>query len=171
MHRCRNGLGTPGMRYLLLSRACTAPRAFLLLRLPRQRAGWGCSRRWQGTQRGHLIPADQRDIPRCHTTPCSAVKQGGRWRLAGAALAQGRAGHCSLGGQQSLSFASLVSLGLHFPLSFFFVAGFPYRFFFFVILKLTLPEFTSFLPLPFPFSPCTPLRRSERVSERVAVWC
>ena len=86
-------LEKPGMCQLVLSSACRAPRAFLLLRLPRQRAGWGCTRRCEGTQRGHLTPIEQRDSAH-RTTACSAGKGGGGgWRglpLLGDCLGIGR---------------------------------------------------------------------------------
>ena len=85
-------------------------RPFLPLRLPCQRAGWGCTRSWEGTQPGHLTPADQREIL-CHMGSCSAIK---RW---GEGTALGLAGHPSVGGKRLLSFASLVCLGFYFPLS------------------------------------------------------
>ena len=49
---------------------------------PHQRAGWGCTRSWEGTQPGQLTPTAQRDIP-YHRTPCSAYKAGGRRRKGG----------------------------------------------------------------------------------------
>lgn len=112
--------------WLLQSRACPAPRASgaglvtAEQRLPSTQgfaapraalpAGWRCTRCWEGTQQGHLTPIDQRDLLH-HTTQGSAIKLG-EWRLAGAALAQGLAGHRSVRGKQLLAFASLVSLGL-----------------------------------------------------------
>jgi len=66
----------------LLNSAHTASRPFLVLRLPHQRAGWGCTRSWEGTQLGQLTPAGQRYIPH-HMTSCSAIKAGGRRRKGG----------------------------------------------------------------------------------------
>ena len=54
---------------LLLSRAYTESRPFLLLTPPRQRGGWGCTRSWEGTQPGQLTPTDKRHIPD-HRTSC-----------------------------------------------------------------------------------------------------
>ena len=70
------------MFLLLLSSAYTESRPFLLLTPPHQRAGWGCTRSWEGTQLGQLTPTAQRDIPD-HMTSCSAYKAGGRRGKAG----------------------------------------------------------------------------------------
>lgn len=37
-------------------------KSFLLLTAPHQRIGWGCTRTWEGSQMGQLIPIIQRDI-------------------------------------------------------------------------------------------------------------
>ena len=58
-----NSADNTGMFSLLLSSAYTESRPFLLLTPPHQRGGWGCTRSWEGTQRGQLTPTDQRDIP------------------------------------------------------------------------------------------------------------
>ena len=63
------------MFLLLLSRACTESRPFLLLTPPHQRAGWGCTRSWEVTWWGQLTPTDQRDIL-CHMVSCSVQKLG-----------------------------------------------------------------------------------------------
>lgn len=45
----------------------------LLLTLPHQQEGWGCTRSWERRQPGHLTQTDQKDIP-CSMTLCSAIK-------------------------------------------------------------------------------------------------
>ena len=77
-----NSIDNTGVFSLLLSRAYTQSRPFLLLTPPHQRAGWGCTRNWEGTQSGQLSPTDQRDIP-YHMTSCSAYKAGGKRRNGG----------------------------------------------------------------------------------------
>ena len=62
---------------LLLSRAYTEPRPFLLLTPPLQRAVWQCIRSWEGTPPGQLTRYD-------HMTSWSAIKL--RGRLAGGPL-------------------------------------------------------------------------------------
>jgi len=62
---------------LLLIRAHTEWRPFLLLTPPLQGAGWGYTRGWEGTRPGELTPTDQRDIP-CHMASCSACKAEGK---------------------------------------------------------------------------------------------
>ena len=59
----QNSVGNTPMFQLWLNSACTVSRPFLPLPQPRQRAGWGCTRPWEGTQLGQLTPNDQRDIP------------------------------------------------------------------------------------------------------------
>jgi len=62
---------------LLLSSAHTASRSFLLLTLPHQRVGWGCTRIWEGTQPGQLTAAGQTDMP-YDMTSYSAIKCWGK---------------------------------------------------------------------------------------------
>lgn len=69
----------------------------------------GAHNSWQGT-----TPTEQRDIPH-HTTSKSAVKLGG-WRLAGAVIPQGLAGHQSVGGKQLVFLHHLFSLCYFCPL-------------------------------------------------------
>ena len=159
-----NSLEKPGACELVLSSACPAPRAFLLLRLPRQRAGWGGPRRWQGTQRGHLPPAPQRGIPQ-HRRPCSAIKPGGGgWRglpLLGDCLAVGR-----LVGSSCFLLHPLFFLGFLFPtLPCVLVFSLPFLFSFESSLYLK-PRVFSLLPLP--FSPANP-PAGERASGRVVL--
>ena len=59
----QNSVGNTPMFQLWLNNACTVSRPFLPLTQPRQRAGWGCTRPWEGTQLGQLTPNDQGDIP------------------------------------------------------------------------------------------------------------
>ena len=91
--------------------------------------------------------------PKGYPTAYEAVlsNETSKWRLAGAALARGLAGHRSLGGEQLLSFASLVFLGLSFPHSSLCVGFFPSVSLF--LLKLSLPEPTRFLPFALPILP------------------
>jgi len=49
----------------------------LFLTLFYQLIGWGCTRRWEGTQPAQLTSSDKRDIPH-HMPSCSAVKAQGR---------------------------------------------------------------------------------------------
>jgi len=56
-------------------------------------------------------------------TLCSAIKWQG-WRLVGAAISRGLAGHQSVGVKQLFSFASLVFLFIFFPLSLLFFPSF-----------------------------------------------
>lgn len=70
------------MFQLLQSSTHTEPRTFLLLVLPCQPAGWGCTRSREGTQPGKGTHTDQRDVP-CHVVSCSAIKVGGRRRKRG----------------------------------------------------------------------------------------
>ena len=77
-----NSVDNTGMFSFLLSSAYPEPRALLLLPPPHQRAGWGGTRSWEGTQPGQLTPTDPREIPH-HTTSCSACKAGGRRRKGG----------------------------------------------------------------------------------------
>jgi len=105
-----------------LSSAYTASGPFLLLTLPSQQVGWAGTRSWEGTQLGQLIPTEKRDIP-YHMTSCSEKNPGG-WRLAGAAIAQGLAGHQSVGREQLchlffLGFTFLFLFWLLFFLHFF----------------------------------------------------
>ena len=91
--------------------------------------------------------------PKGYPTAREAVlsnKTGG-WRMAGAALARGLAGHRSVGGEQLLSFASLGFLGLAFPHSFLCVGFCPSGSL--CLLKLSLPEPTRFLPFTLPILP------------------
>jgi len=67
---------------LLLSSAHTASRPFLLLVLPHQQVGWGCTRSREGTQSGQPTPAGQTDMP-YGMTSCSAYKVGARRRKKG----------------------------------------------------------------------------------------
>ena len=142
-------LEKPGACELVLSSACTAPRAFLLLRLPRQRAGWGCPRRREGTQRGHLPPTPQRGIPQ-HRRPCSAIKAGGGgWRglpLLGDWLAIG-----PLVGSSCFLWHPLVFLGFLFPTLSCLLVFFPSVSL--SLRKLSLPEATRFLPFTLAILP------------------
>ncbi|XP_066841479.1 uncharacterized protein [Anser cygnoides] len=52
-----------------VSSVYTRPRTFRLLALSCQRAGWGCSRSWEGTDPGQLTQTGQRGIP-YHLTSC-----------------------------------------------------------------------------------------------------
>jgi len=63
-----------GMFSSLLSSAYIVSRPFLLLTSPCQWLGCGCTRRWEGTLLGQLIPADKWDIPHHMMSPCSAIK-------------------------------------------------------------------------------------------------
>ena len=107
--------------------------------------------------------------PKGYPTAREAVlsnKTGG-WRMAGAALARGLAGHRSVGGEQLLSFASLGFLGLSFPHSFLSVGFFPLPFLFSFLSSLDLNP-RVFSLLPFPFSPANP-PAGERASGRVVL--
>ena len=76
------------LKTVLITQGCflycsyTEPRPFLLLPPPQQRAGWGGTRSWEGTQLGQLTPTDHRDIPD-HMVSCAACKAGGRRRKGG----------------------------------------------------------------------------------------
>ena len=107
--------------------------------------------------------------PKGYPTAREAVlsnKTGG-WRMAGAALARGLAGHRSVGGEQLLSFASLGFLGLSFPHSFLSVGFFPLPFLFSFLSSLYLNP-RVFSLLPFPSSPANP-PAGERASGRVVL--
>lgn len=83
---------------------------FLLLMLPCQQGGWECTR-WEGTQAGQLISTDWRIRP--YDIMISNKRPGGKF--AGAAIAQGLAGHQSDGGEK-FCFSSVSSLPhLHQP--------------------------------------------------------
>lgn len=83
---------------------------FLLLMLPCQQGGWECTR-WEGTQAGQLISTDWRIRP--YDIMISNKRSGGKF--AGAAIAQGLAGHQSDGGEK-FCFSSVSSLPhLHQP--------------------------------------------------------
>ena len=47
------------MFLLLLSRACTEPRLFLLLVLPHWGGDWGCLGDWEETEPGQVTPTDK----------------------------------------------------------------------------------------------------------------
>ena len=79
-----NGVANTEMFLLSLRISHTESRPSLLLTLPHQLVGWGCRRRWEGTQAGQLTPPAPRDIP-YHVTSCSAIKLGG-CGLAGSCL-------------------------------------------------------------------------------------
>ena len=99
---------------------------------PHQRAGWGCTRSWEGAQPGQLTPADQRGIP-CRRTSCSVYKVGGK-EVGQAAIARGLAGHWSVGHEQLFQgfFASFFFLGWGFFCSWLFsLYFFGWVFFFF----------------------------------------
>ena len=85
-----------------------------------------------------------------------------------AALAGGLPGHRSLGGQHLLSFASLLFLGLYLPLSCLFVVVSSYTFL--LLLKLSSPEPTTFLPFRLPLLPLHPTEE-ERASSGVVLSC
>lgn len=114
----------------LLNSAFTVSRAFLLLTAC-QRAGWERTRSWEET-----TLAAQRDIP--HRMASSSAIQLAGWKLAGAATAQGLAGHpllnCFL--SHCLFFLGLVGCFLCFPPSS-------------LIIKLSLSQAPSFCTLPF----------------------
>lgn len=55
-----NSVNGTGVVLLLLSRDYTAPKPFLSITPPHQQGGWGCTRRWEGTQWGQLISSDKR---------------------------------------------------------------------------------------------------------------
>ena len=74
-----NSADNTGVFQLSLSSACTEPRPSLPRTPPHQRAGWGCTRSWEGTQLGQLTPTDQRDVPH-HMASHSAYRAGGRRR-------------------------------------------------------------------------------------------
>lgn len=61
------------MFLLLLSKAYTEPRPFLLFALPWWQGSWGCKRGWEETQPGQVTQTDQRDIPD-HMASCSGHK-------------------------------------------------------------------------------------------------
>lgn len=71
------------MVLLLLSRACPEFWTLLLLPLPRQRAGWGGGRSWEGTEPRQLTPTGPRALPP-HGTLCSAVGRRRQGRTFGA---------------------------------------------------------------------------------------
>jgi len=103
-----NSVENPGMFQLLLRSAYTESRPFLFLRLPQRRAGWGCTRSWEGTQPGQLIAPDQRVIP-CHMTSCSAMKLGGK-SVGGLLLRSWLGIGPSIRGEQLVFFISIICL-------------------------------------------------------------
>lgn len=75
-------------------------RTFLLLMLPYQWGGWGCTGGWEGHSWDSWPPLT---IPH-HMVFCSVLKWGGEGKLARAVTAQGLTGHLLFGGEQLVFF-------------------------------------------------------------------